>query len=106
MKTTHVTILGDKWKFCLCTPTEYSTFDTDDNSEAIAYLEDKKVMIKDLSKDTLTHELTHCYYSYLCLSSTTSITPRDNEEIAAEFNAKYGDLIAKHCKTIYNKLKG
>jgi hypothetical protein len=106
-----ITINGEKWEVKVLNNKAYNKlFGTD--SCAITQIQDKKIFFTVdtcLNIDTIMHEITHAYFSYLCLDST-ALKLEDLEEVNCEFLAKHcgkiiatSSLVYKHCLEIAQK---
>jgi len=78
----------------------------DDEAAAFTLPDSNEVVFSEdgLCLATVVHELTHCYYDSLCVSSA-ELTPHQIEEVFAEMFAIHGEKMLKLAKKIYYEIK-
>ena len=87
---TSVQINGDEWSVLVLHDEDYEKKHGND-SVGTTEVKTKVITLRESNSaenETIRHEIYHCYYDYLCLGSSESISLEDLEEINAEFYAK------------------
>ncbi len=101
-----ILIAGEKWKICFMEEDAFVRIHGEGYG-AMTIIDKKELHFHDgeMYKVHVTHELVHAYVSSLCLTSATSLSHDQLEEIYADMFAKHGATIMKQTTMIWKHLR-
>jgi len=101
-----IKINGEQWKYRRLEDDKFITY-YGEGISAITLFDDYTIEFRecDISFGIVVHELSHCYFSSLCLNSV-DLTTRQIDEIVAEMLEKHILTIIANAQEMERKLNG
>ena len=105
VRSLKICINGDKWTINVYSKQDYESVDKNARGECLSEIKTVVFNHGNLNKELILHEISHTYFDYLCLSTTSDIKLDDAEEIFCDFISKYIVKINRTVNIINRKLK-
>ncbi len=99
-----VNILGHSWKVYLHTEDDFCRM-YGDHDAAFVLPQEREVHFNegDLTLRVVKHELTHCYFTLLCVEAA-QLSLDQQEEVFCEMMAEHGDKLLRLARHLYKEL--
>lgn len=94
-------ILGKTWDVRTYRKSKFEKKHPGTVGVCLAWKKQIRLLRKNLSKETIAHELTHAYFDELCVGDPTRYKKKDMEEKYCELMAKFGDVLLKQVDEIW-----